>query len=256
MRRQREDLRGCRALVTGASSGIGLALAERLLKRGCFVVGASRHEGYFARLRAQFPAQTDYVVADLSRAEEVAELIDSPACAGVNLLVANAGFGCFGDYRDERLDEREARMVQVNCLATQRLIKAYLRRFDENGGQILVTASAAAFGAAPYMAAYYATKAYIYRLCLGYQRELKINHSRAHLSILCPGPVATGFEKAGDLKFQFKPMSVDRVADYALKKWLKNKAVIVPGFAYRLLRIGAKIAPDSLITRVTKKAAV
>lgn len=256
MRRQKDDLKGQRALVTGASSGIGLAVAERLLARGCFVVGASRHEGNFAKLRAAYPDRTDYVVADLSRMEDVTRLIEALACQEVNLLVANAGFGCFGDYRNERIDEREIQMVQVNCLATQRLIKAYLRRFDKTGGRILVTASAAAFGAAPYMAAYYATKAYIYRLCLGYQREMKIVHSRAELSILCPGPVATGFEKAGDLKFQFKPMDVGRVADYALKKWLKNKAVIVPGFAYRLLRIGAKIAPDSLITKVTKKAAV
>ena len=64
MRRQKEDLEGQRALVTGASSGIGLAVAERLLARGCFVVGASRHEGNFAKLRAAYPDRTDYVVAE------------------------------------------------------------------------------------------------------------------------------------------------------------------------------------------------
>ena len=246
-----------RALVTGASSGLGLAVCRELARRGFAIVGCSRHEGDFRALREEFPAgDFEYIEADLSSAEGRNRLLNSTQGIDFDLYFVNSGFGCFGSFMHAELDAREAEMAELNCISSHLLIKEFLRKaVKAQRGRVMVTASAAAFASAPYMSAYYATKAYIYHLCLGYQRELQGMKTRVTLSILCPGPVATRFEETGKLKFQIKPMKAEKVASYAVKKWLRGKKVIVPWILMKFGRIGAKLVPDTLVTKFTKRAA-
>lgn len=246
------------AVVTGCSSGIGLEVCRALADRGYSVIGCSRHEGGFKEIRELHPdLGMEFISSDLSTREGIDRLWDEVKDRNIDLFFANAGFGCFGDFTHEDLDQREVEMAELNCLSTQILIKRFLRKFHREGrGRVMVTASAAAFGPMPYMASYCATKSYVYRLCRGYQQELRELRSKASLSILCPGPVATGFEKAGNLKFQMKPTTPERVARYAVPRWLKGKRIIVPGLLMKLARFGSKLCPDWIIVKVTKRAAV
>lgn len=246
-----------KALITGASSGIGLEIARVLASKGYDITCASRKERDFSKLKEEFPNRSfDFIPADLSTVEGVKELLDKTKDADYGIFCDNAGFGAFGGFTHSELDMREIEMINLDIIAAQLLLKEFLRRFDKaQKGRVLVTSSAASFGPAPYMAPYYACKAYVYRLAMGYWRELKDKKSKATISILCPGPVATGFEKNGNLKFQFKPTTPERVAKVAVKGLLKGKTVIVPTFLMKAARFFSRFVSDKLITKVDKKAA-
>lgn len=245
-----------KALITGASSGIGLEMARLLLHKGYDVTGASRHIGEFASLKDDDPSRNvDFIEVDLSTEEGVKLLLDKTKDVDYDFFFDNAGFGMIGSFLDDN-SEKEMQMIDLNVKAAHCLLKSFLKRFDEKGkGLILVTASAAAFAPAPYMAPYYATKVYMYYLSLGYHRELKDKKSKVSLSILCPGPVSTNFEKAGKLKFNLKPMSVKKCASYALKKALKGKTVIVPSLKIKCLHFFSHLFSKRFITKVIKKSA-
>lgn len=245
------------ALVTGASSGIGLAIARELANRGYDIIGTSRKPRDFEKLTDEFPEREfKFISVDLETEEGIRKLEQETESIDLDIFVDNAGFGSFGDFTDEDLDEREVSMIKLDVIAAHLLLKHFLRRFHNAGkGKILVTSSAAAFGPAPYMAPYYACKAYVYRLALGYWRELKDKKSKVSLSVLCPGPVSTGFEKNGNLKFQLKPMRAEKVGAYAVKCLLRGRTVIVPGFMMKCAHFFSHFASDKLITKVDKKAA-
>lgn len=244
------------ALITGASSGLGLEAARELLKRGYDVIGVARHQGEFEGLKAEFPSRrVEFWSIDLSHKEGIDTLLSKSLTEDIDYFYDNAGFGMIGSCLDDKI-EKEMAMVDLNVKACHRLLKVFIKRFDAKGkGHILVTASAAAFAPAPYMAPYYATKAYVYWLCLGYWRELKDRHSKVVLSVLCPGPVATNFEKAGNLKFNLKPMPVKACAAQAVKGSFKGKTVIVPSLKIKALHFLSHLVPKTWITKVIKKSA-
>ena len=103
------------------------------------------------------------------------------------------------------------------------------------------------------MATYYSTKAYIVRLSEAIRTELKKQKSKVKISILCPGPVNTNFNKVADVEFAIKGLSSEYVAKYTVKKFLNGKFYIIPGVSIKLAKIGAKIAPTNLVSRVSYK---
>lgn len=246
--------KGGTALITGASSGIGLAVSEEFAKLGYDVIGVSRTEGGFADLKNKFAERKfTFISLDLSTDEGIATLLRQTEGLGIDIFFANAGFGTFGPFTKIENDRREEKMIQLNVISNQMLIKEFLRRFTKAGkGRVLVTDSAAAFAPAPYMASYFATKVYIYYLCLGYWRELKAMHSKCSISILCPGPVATNFEKAGNLTFQSKPVSATKVAKVAVKGLFKGKTVIVPTLGMKLAHFFSHFFSKKFITGLDK----
>lgn len=245
-----------KALITGASSGLGLEVARLLLKKGYDVTGVSRHEGEFQNLKKEFPSRNiDFIQEDLSTEQGVKSLVTKTESIDYDFFFDNAGFGRIGSFLDDNLDQ-EMKMVDLNVKAAHYLLKTFLKRFyEKDKGIILVTASAAAFAPAPYMGPYYATKVYMYYLSLGYYRELKDKKSHVSISILCPGPVATNFEKAGNLKFNLKPISTEKCASYALKKAFQGKTVIVPSFKIKCLHFFSHFFSKKFITKVIKKSA-
>ena len=147
-------------------------------------------------------------------------------------------------------------MIDLNCKAMQILLKAMLRKmYEKNSGKILVTSSIAAYASAPYMSTYYATKAYEYRLVRGYQQELKLMKSKVSISLLCPGPVATSFEKTANCDFSMKPQSPKYIATIAVKNLLKNKKVILPSAKIKMLAFLSKIVPENIVLITTTKSA-
>ena len=142
-------------------------------------------------------------------------------------------------------------MIDLNVKAVHILTKLFYKDFiDRNSGYILNVASIAGFAPGPLMATYYATKAYVLRLSLALREELRRRGSKVVVSALCPGPVDTEFNMVADASFTFGGVSSRRVAEYAVKKTLQGKAVILPGLTMKLARIGTKLLPDSLVTRV------
>ena len=123
----------------------------------------------------------------------------------------------------------------------------------KNSGKILNVASIAGFMPGPLMATYYSTKAYVVRLSESIRTELKKEKSKVQISILCPGPVNTNFNKVADVEFALKGLSSEYVAKYAVEKLLKGKFYIVPGWKIKLAKIGAKLAPTNLVSKVSYK---
>lgn len=243
-----------KALITGGTSGIGLAIADELLTRGYEVKIISRKEGDLPIIREKHPeGKIEFSSYDLSKEEECYRLLEDTKGEDYDLFVNNAGYGDIGRIQDTSL-EKEVNMLKLNDIATLILVKSFLIRFIEKGkGRVLTVASAAAFGVAPYMNVYYASKAFVYSLAHGYYRELKDMKSKVTISVLCPGPVKTRFEEVANAKFTISSLQADKVAKYAVKKTLKGKLEIVPGFKIKLGHVFSHIVPKKMISKVLRK---
>jgi len=162
-----------------------------------------------------------------------------------------------------------ATVYKAKCLVLKRFVavkvlrdefttdEEFIKRFNKENSEkkILAVASAAAFCPAPYMAEYYATKAYLFRLVLGYRQELIDQKSKVKISILCPGPVKTNFEEVANVKFQIKSLSAEKVVKYTIKKQKKNKTVIVPGAMIKCGHFLSKFANEKFACKVLDKVA-
>ncbi len=243
-----------KALITGGTSGIGLAIADELLTRGYEVKIISRKEGDLPIIRKKHPdGKIEFSSYDLSKEEECYRLLEDTKKEDYDLFVNNAGYGDIGRIQNTSL-EKEVNMLKLNDIATLILVKSFLLRFIEKGkGRVLTVASAAAFGVAPYMNVYYASKAFVYSLAHGYYRELKDMKSKVTISVLCPGPVKTRFEEVANAKFTISSLQADKVAKYAVKKTLKGKLEIVPGIKIKLGHVFSHIVPKKMISKILRK---
>ena len=169
----------------------------------------------------------------------------------IDILINNAGFGDCGYFTETNLD-KEISMINTNIVAYHTLTKLYLQDMKQkNKGIILNVASIAGFMPGPLMATYYATKNYVVRLSEAIREELRRKKSKVQISILCPGPVDTNFNKVADVEFSLKGLSSEYVAKYAIDQMLKGKFYIVPGWKIKLAKIGAKIAPTNLVAKIS-----
>ena len=240
-----------KALITGASSGIGRDIARELSKRGYELILVSRDIERLNRVKEQLKTKVETVSVDLSVAENCIKLHER--FRDIDLLVNNAGFGDCGKFTETKLD-KELKMIDTNIVAYHILTKLYLQDMKErNRGRILNVASIAGFMPGPLMATYYATKNYIVRLSEAIREELKKEKLKVQISILCPGPVETNFNKVANVKFSLREANSMQVAKYAIKKLEKGKFYIVPGIDVKLARFGAKIAPSNFVAKITYK---
>lgn len=237
-----------KALITGASSGIGEAIALLLSQMGYETVLVARRAERLENLAKRLPTKSTAEVADLSKEEEVRAL--AAAHPDIDILVNNAGFGIYGEF--EKTDFcRECEMIDVNIRAVQFLMKEYLRVFEvRGGGKILNVASSAAFLPGPLLSSYYASKAYVLRLSSAVREELRRKKSNITVSVLCPGPVDTEFGQLSGSHLGKNLVSADFVAKCAVKGLMKGKAVIVPSFLMKCARFFSKIVPESLSVRM------
>lgn len=186
---------------------------------------------------------------DLSLADNCIELYNM--VPDIDILINNAGFGVCGEFTKTDL-EKEIALINTNVQAMHILTKLYLKNMKQkNSGQILNVASIAGFMPGPLMATYYASKAYVVRLSEAIREELKKAKSKVKISILCPGPVATNFNKVANVEFAIKSLSSEYVAKYAVKKLEKGKFYIVPGISIKLAKIGSKLSPTALVSKIS-----
>ena len=238
-----------KALITGASSGIGRDIARNLSKKGYDLVLVARDLEKLNELKEELKTNVEIESTDLSIAENCKNL--HKKYKNIDILVNNAGFGDCGYFAKTNL-EKEILMINTNIFAYHILTKLYLQDMKEKDrGKILNVASIAGFMPGPLMATYYSTKSYVVRLSESIREELRREKSNVQISILCPGPVNTNFNKVADVQFAIKGLSSEYVAKYAVDKMLKGKFYIVPGWKIKLARFGAKIAPSSFVAKIS-----
>ena len=225
-----------KALITGASSGIGYSMAKYLSELGYDLILVARDKEKLQQIQKELKTDVKIVVADLSQEDKIKDIYILCKNDNIDMLINNAGFGLFGEFDSTDLSN-ELNMVDVNIKAVHILTKLFLKDMvKKDSGYILNVSSSASFQAGPLMATYYASKAYVTRLTVAIYEELRRKKSKVHISCLCPGPVKTNFNKVADVEFSMKGMDSDYVAKYAIDKMLKkNKLLIVPGFKIKSL---------------------
>lgn len=239
-----------KALVTGASSGIGRDMARYLASLGYTVYAVGRDERKLLSLKNELGDKIQVIIKDLSVKENAISLYEELKMENIDLVVNNAGFGVFGEFADTDL-EKEISLINTNITAVHILTKLFLKdMLRENKGKILNVASIAGFAPGPLMGAYYASKAYVLRLTESVYEEVKKKKSNVTISALCPGPVDTNFNNVANVKFSIKALPSEYVAKYGIDKALKGKLIIVPGIIPKLCRFFSKITPDKLSMKV------
>ncbi len=239
-----------KALITGASSGLGKDMAKYLASLGWDLILVARREERLKKLQSQLKTNVEIIILDLAQEENCYKLYELTKNKNIDLLINNAGFGLFGLTTETDLD-RELEMINLNIKAVDILTKLFLQDFvKKNEGHILNVASSAGFLAGPRLNTYYATKNYVLKFTLAIYEELRQTKSNVKISCLCPGPVATEFNKVAGGKFNIEEEQSARVAKYAIDKTLKNKLIIIPGFTIRLGVFLNRFLPTKLSLRI------
>ena len=240
-----------KALVTGASSGIGREIARVLAARGCDLVLTARREERLRALASELSmVRVTILPADLSSREGCRALYRAAQGENIDILVNNAGLGLFGPF-DETDLEAELGMLDVNIIAMHMLMKLFLPDLEaKDRGYILNVASSAAFLPGPLLSSYYASKAYVLRLSEAVAEELRRAGSGVRISVLCPGPVQTEFDQVANVCFSAPSLSSRRVAECAVNDMFRGKPVIVPGARMKAVRLAQRLVPDRLLARI------
>jgi hypothetical protein len=247
------------AVITGASAGIGKALAVELARGGANLVLTARRrdrlETLARELAAKYGVKTEIAVADLARAEAPDELFrfTHDRKLPIQLLVNNAGFGQYGELHTVKAS-RLLEMVQVNCSAVLHLTRLYLPDMVARGsGDVLIVASTAAFQAVPYISTYAATKVFDLFLAEGLAEEMKPYGVR--VSALCPGTTESEFhELAGHpAGAKGREQTAETVAQNGLRALSAGKSYAISGIGNYLGAHGQRLVPRRLVTRVAAK---
>ena len=238
-----------KALITGASSGMGRDMAKILSQKGYDLILVARDEKKLEEVKKQLKTETKIVVMDISKEENCKKIYEENK--DIDILINNAGFGDCGHFEETSLD-KDIQMIHTNIIAYHILTKLYLKEMiKKDSGKILNVASIAGFMPGPLMTTYYSTKNYVVRFSESIREELRRKKSKVQISILCPGPVDTNFNKVADVEFALKGLSSEYVAKYAINKFFKGKFYIVPCWKIKLARIGAKLAPASFVAKIS-----
>lgn len=241
-----------KALITGASSGIGLDMARYLATKKCELILVARSKEKLEEIQSQLPTKVTIIVADLSSEQRVKDLYVIAKKENVDILINNAGLGDFG-YLTETDINKDLELINTNIKALHILTKYMAREMEKKTTDtyILNVASAAAFQPGPLMSTYYATKSYVYQLTNALYYEEKKKGTKVHVSVLCPGPVATNFNNVAGVNFSVKPLKSTYVAKYAIDKMFEEKLVIIPGFKMKCARFFGRFVPNKLMLKIT-----
>lgn len=236
------------ALITGASSGIGLEIAKLLAKKEYDLILVARRKNRLLGLKKQLEARYKVKVitkeCDLSEEENCYQLFEEIKNLDITVLINNAGFGKIGYFENISL-ENELDMIRTNIIAPHILTKLFIK--VKQKGFILNVASMAGFQPGPVMATYGATKAYLLNLSLSINYELQRSNKNIHITTLCPGPVDTEFNKVANADFNLSSITARQCAKEAIRGLFQRKELVVPGMNMKLLRIASKFAPLKII---------
>ena len=254
---------GKTALVTGASSGIGLDLAKRFAAEGHDVALVARSEGKLkelaAALEAEHQVRAHVVTADLAQPRAAETLVAALEARGiaVDVLVNNAGYALYGAFTETDLAD-ELNMIQVNIVALTHLTKLLVRKMvARKDGRVLNVASTAAFQPGPLMAVYYATKAYVLSFSEALANELA--GTGVTVTALCPGPTKTGFQARAQMEESKlvrgrEIMTSETVARAGYTGLMKGKTVVIPGVGNRMMANAVRFLPRNTVTKLVRNA--
>lgn len=249
------------ALVTGASGGLGLGLAQELASRGHDLILTARSAGKLAAAAAEIAkargVRAQAIEADLAEPAGARALADALAASGaeVEVLVNNAGIGMHGPFAES--DEGALLgMLQLNVVSLAQLTRLLLPGMvARRRGRVLNVASTAGFVPGPFMAGYYASKAFVLSLSVALSEELA--GTGVTCTALCPGPTRTGFDTAAGITGTrlFRSgwvMDVPAVARAGVNGLLAGKAVVVPGLRNKLLTTSSGLAPRAITAKIAR----
>jgi short-subunit dehydrogenase len=248
------------ALITGASEGIGYELAKCFARHKHHLVLVARREEKLERLATEissaYGVRVSWIAQDLSdpdSAPNVRKRVQESGLA-IDFLVNNAGVGTYGLFAETDL-ERELRMMQLNMVSLTALTKLFLPgMLKRRRGGILNVASTAAFQPGPLMAVYYASKAYVLSFSEALANEL--TGTGVSVSVLCPGPTWSGFQKSAGMDasklFRSGVMKASDVAETAYREFMKGKTTIIPGFRNKILAFSVRLGPRKLLPTIVR----
>ena len=237
-----------KALVTGASSGLGRDMAKYLLELNYDVLLVARDKEKLDKEFKKYENKVKTYKFDLTKEEECKKLYNEVKKENIDILINNAGFGESGNFTATNLD-KEMEMIDLNIKAYHILTKLFLKDFVKRDyGRILNVASIAGFMPGPYMATYYASKNYIVSLSLAIYEELKKDNSKVKISVFCPGPVNTNFNNVANVKFNIAPITSKYACKVASEGMFQYKLVIIPN-NMKINHLLVKVAPTKLVLK-------
>lgn len=249
-------------LITGASGGLGLEFARIYAREGFDLVVVARSEGKLYKLKSELETQYDcrvWVLAqDLSQPDAAYEVFNYTLEKNITIdaLVNNAGFGDFGNFWEVDA-QRQTDLLQVNIMTLVQLTRYFLPGMVERRhGSVLNLSSVAAFSAGPRMCLYYASKEFVRSFSEAVAEEVR--STGVTVTALCPGPTATGFEQAAQMKnshmfSMFKPASAAAVAEAGFRAAQKGKTLRYCGWPTHTVSIAARLLPRSVCRRFMMK---
>lgn len=243
-------------LITGGSSGIGLELAKKFAADGYEIILAASNADRLLTAKNiiedcyHVPVST--YVFDLAKQGEAEQLYEAVKADGheIDVLVNNAGIGTIGATEQIPRDKDEALMV-LNMMTPVVLTKLFIKdMYERRSGRILNVCSTGAYQPGPYTSTYYASKSFL----LSYTKAVRYEAKRHGVSVcaLCPGTTDTGFFERADSTTPKGAMSAENVADYAYKQFMRGKAEIIPGVAFRLMKLCPVPIKTAVIAAVKK----
>jgi short-subunit dehydrogenase len=251
------------ALITGASSGIGKALAQVLARDGYHLVlaarGVAKMQALADELAQRHNITVTVIAADLETNDGAAKLHAEIKRRGITLdvLVNNAGYGTFGEFKDSAL-AAELGMMQLNMGAVVALTRLFLPDLLATRGKIMNTASTAAFQPGPYMAVYYASKAFVLSFSEAIAAELE--GTGVSVTALCPGPTVSGFQDKADMNasalLQGKTLPIataDAVAQAGYRAMQRGQRVYIPGVMNWVMAQSVRFTPRRMVTALVKR---
>ncbi|MFH1250882.1 MAG: SDR family oxidoreductase [bacterium] len=253
------------AVITGASGGIGYELAIQFAKNGYDLVLIARRqkilEQFAHELQQQYKIRVFPITLDLTIPESIETLyqqlknLNQP----VDVLINNAGFGYFSFFPESNIN-KTMQMLQLNITSLTHLTRLVSKdMLDRNSGKIMNVASTAAFQPGPLMAVYYASKAYVLSFSQALDQELK--DTNIHVSALCPGATATGFQELAELENSklmnqmslMGIMTAEEVATITYNKFMKGKRIIIPGIMNKVGVFANRLFSRKFMTKVIHK---
>lgn len=240
------------SLITGASGGIGREFAQIFARKGYNLVLVARNESKLEQIAKNFEKNYDIRVTilplDLSQTNSASKLYSeiTNRKIQIDILINNAGFGDYGNFVDSELDKTTS-MINLNMTSLTELSLVFIKEMKKrNSGKILNIASTASFQLIPKFAVYAATKSYVLNFTEALHYELK--DTNVSVSVLCPGPTATSFEKSANMKnsklFKSGVMKAKTVAKIGYNGLMKNKMTIIPGFKNQVMAILSNMTPS------------
>jgi short-subunit dehydrogenase len=249
------------ALITGASSGIGMELAKEFAKDKIDLLLVARSEGKLKELatalQSKYGIKVHTLSKDLSNYNTAKEIFDWCNQNNINIdyLVNNAGFGDFGMFAESNW-EKQFQMINLNITTLTYLTRLFLPKMIERKfGKVMNVSSTAAFQPGPTMSVYYATKAYVLHFSEAIGNEL--SGSGVTVTALCPGATESGFQSAADMhesklvKGKKLPTS-EEVAKYGYKSMMQGKSVAIHGLINYLMANSVRFTPRSLVVKIAR----